>query len=48
MDIEYRYNSEREIAGLLRDISATEEAIRTGLLCTMMGAAGLVIYVVWP
>ena len=48
MNIEYRHNSEQEIAGLLRDISATEEVIRNGLLCTMMGAAGLVIYVVWP
>ena len=48
MDIEYRYNSEQEIVGLLKDIAATEEAIRTGLLCAMMSAEGLVLYAVWP
>ena len=41
-------NSEQEIIGLLKGVSATEEAIRNGLLCAMMSAAGLVLYAVWP
>ncbi len=47
MSVQYRHNFEQEIVGLLRDISATEEAVRKALLCAMIGAAGLVLYAVW-
>ena len=48
MGVQNRHNLEQEIVGLLSDISATEEAVRNGLLCVLMGAVGLALYAVWP